>query len=174
MRQAWSFTGLLFFALSFAPGATFHVPSPIPFVSPGSAIESGSVALTSAILLGDSSAELGFQAPPATTLFSLVLTVALSTGAYVFWDGTIVPQKRTELAKSKRVGEVKEYLDELKEAEDRQAEKWLLNDWLVGPKKKQPAVPFLPKKKFNSGDNPVLFSTAIIMVPVLLAAALHR
>ena len=163
--------------MSVSLGSAFYEPHLLPFIVPAVHVHQSNAPsiLANPLLLSDS-ADLGFQAPPATTLFGLTLTVALSTGAYVYWDGTIVPQKRKELAKSKRKGEIKEYLDDLKEADERSAEKWLMNDWLENEpgKEKQPAVPFLPSKKFNSGDNPVIATTALIMLPVLLAAALHR
>ena len=48
-------------------------------------------------------------------------------------DKVIVPQKRTEVAKSKRDGEIKEYITELREAEvekKRKFERWLVDDYI--------------------------------------------
>ena len=44
------------------------------------------------------------------------------------------------------------------------SQRWLLSDWM-DPKtsKKAAALPLLPKSKFNSGDNPILAATALIM-----------
>ncbi len=129
--------------------------------------------LASLPLIVVSDAEMGFQAPPPQTLIAMFLTLTLSASAYVYWDKIIVPQKRTELSLSKRKGEVKQYLEELREDEGRGSEKWLMNDWLE-PKAKDRAVPFLPKKKFNSGDNPVVFATALLLFPVLIGSAIQN
>lgn len=40
---------------------------------------------------------------------------------------------------------------------DRRLERWLLRDWLDPSRRKEPALPFLPKAKFNSGDAAALF-----------------
>ena len=85
-----------------------------------------------------------------------------------------MPAKRTELALDKSKGELGEYLEELREEDaaaegklldgDRQLERWLLSDWLSPTTtKKAAALPFLPKAKFNSGDNPILAAGALIM-----------
>ena len=104
---------------------------------------------------------------PPETLISLILTTLLSSFAYLYWSNTIVPQKRVELSKSKRSGEIKGYLEDLRsDDEDRGVEKWLMNDWLE-PTKKERAIPGL-EGKFNSGDNPVLAAAAgIILLGVL-------
>ena len=103
----------------------------------------------------------GPQAPDASVLAGLAGTVLLSGGAYVYWDKVIVPMKRTEVSKSKRKGEIKEYLEEIREDDDRKAEQWLFNDWLE-PAAKEAAIPGLPKAKWNSGDNPVIAAAALI------------
>ncbi|KAJ1461595.1 hypothetical protein M885DRAFT_506618 [Pelagophyceae sp. CCMP2097] len=92
--------------------------------------------------------------------------IAAAGGAAGFWWTVTVPEKRLELSKSKKAGEVKGLLDELEEAEvtgDRKLERWLLSDWLNPTRRKQPALPFLPKAKFNSGDNPIIAAGALIM-----------
>jgi hypothetical protein len=113
---------------------------------------------------------------------------------------------RTKLALSKRDGEVKEYLDSLKEAslvsvegdvdgnetsarnveikpnvgDGRDVERWLFSDWLNnnkstgGGRKKDPALPILKKAKWNSGDNPVLVTAAIMMVGIVIASITER
>ncbi|GMI15488.1 hypothetical protein TrLO_g299 [Triparma laevis f. longispina] len=110
---------------------------------------------------------LGFQPPPTTTLLSFPLITLLSYLAYSFWSKTLVPQKRLELSKSKRTGEVKQYLEDLSEGDEgRDVEKWLFSDWL-NPGKKSRAVPFLKEAKWNSGDNPVLATMGILLIPIL-------
>jgi len=106
---------------------------------------------------------LGPQAPPPEVLAGLISTVGLSAGAYGYWDKVIVPQKRAEVAASKRKGEIKEYLEDIRGDDERKAEQWLFTDWLEPNKEKTPAVPFLPKKKFNSGDNPVIAAAGLIV-----------
>lgn len=65
---------------------------------------------------------------------------------------------------------------------NRQLEKWLFTDWLEQKKEKdsagtrkpgrqkEPALPILKSAKWNSGDNPVLAATALIMAGVVLAS----
>ena len=91
------------------------------------------------------------------------------------WANDIVPQKRTELAKSKAKGEVRELLDTIRESDDNemQLERWFFNDWLK-KEKKSAAVPFLKKAKWNSGDNPVLVAFAAIFSCVIAASAFER
>lgn len=157
----------------------------------------------------------------AMTAFGVIF--ALSAVTYWVWFNVLVPQKRTEVALSKRSGEIREYLDGLQEAgtagpapatstsmpisveapltvdtapplatlasdappvtlpaeappaaSSRGFERWLFTDWLEGNTKKEPAVPFLPADKFNSGDNPVIASTALIMVAVVVASVVEK
>ena len=79
-----------------------------------------------------------------------------------------------ELSRDKRDlrdGALGSYLEELREGQKddetssgRQLEKWFLSDWLKGSASRKPAaLPFLPKAKFNSGDNPILAAAALIM-----------
>jgi hypothetical protein len=116
------------------------------------------------------------------------------------WANEVVPVSRTKLALSKRDGEVKAYLDDLKiavnkteviddegnvrisaEADDgRNFERWLFSDWLndnksaKGGRQKPSALPILKNAKWNSGDNPVLVTTAMLMVGVIIAAITER
>ena len=113
-------------------------------------------------------------------IYSQIAVIAASGGAAAFWWNVLVPARRTELALEKRnkeEGALGGYLEELREvdrtAEDvdgessidkRPFERWLLSDWLrEKSQQKAAALPFLPKAKFNSGDNPILAATALIM-----------
>ena len=99
----------------------------------------------------------------------------------------LVPARRTELAKEKRdksEGSLGNYLEELREADssategkvnEKGFERWLLRDWLSeNSQKKAAALPFLPKAKFNSGDNPILVATALIIGTGVFSSALDR
>ena len=102
------------------------------------------------------------------------LTVIGASGlaGFVWWTQT-VPAARIEVSKSKRGGEISDYLEELDEADaaadgrptagDKRLERWLLTDWREGNTRKEPALPMLPKSKFNSGDNPIIAATALIL-----------
>ena len=107
-----------------------------------------------------------------------------------------VPVSRTNLALSKRSGQVKEYLEELQAAgnvttatdtdgqDTRVFERWLFTDWLVAldksssprqrQQRKEPALPILKKAKWNSGDNPVLAATALILLGVVVTSVTER
>ncbi len=114
-----------------------------------------------------------FDAVPGLLL--IVATTAIAAG---YWWNVLIPDRRQELAISKRRGDVKEYLDDLKEAEtvgDKQLERWLLTDWLRDNKSAKPAaLPFLKKAKWNSGDNPVLVAVGGIMACVIAASLSER
>ncbi len=62
----------------------------------------------------------------------------------------------------------------------RDVERWLFSDWLNdnkssgGGRKKEPALPILKKAKWNSGDNPVLVTAAIMMVGIIIASISER
>ena len=65
--------------------------------------------------------------------------------------------------------------------DDRAFERWLFSDWLRDNKserragrQKDAALPFLKDAKWNSGDNPVLAATALILVGVLFSSLLER
>jgi hypothetical protein len=60
----------------------------------------------------------------------------------------------------------------------RDFERWLFSDWLnnnksKGGRQKEPALPIL-KAKWNSGDNPVLVTAAIMMLGVVVASVTER
>jgi hypothetical protein len=62
---------------------------------------------------------------------------------------------------------------------DRTFERWLFTDWLQrstakGGRQKEPALPILTKAKWNSGDNPVLVATALIMIGVIFSSVTER
>ena len=155
-------------------------------------------------------------APDANILIGFGLVVVLSIVAAVVWANEVVPVSRTKLALSKRDGDVKKYLDELKEgttvvtttssvetltseggnnisdeeklmiikekaSNGRDFERWLFTDWLENNKsagkpgrKKEPALPILKSAKWNSGDNPVLVTFALMMVGVVIASITER
>lgn len=61
----------------------------------------------------------------------------------------------------------------------RDFERWLFTDWLSKPgtkggRQKEPALPILKDAKWNSGDNPVLVTAAIMMLGVVLASITER
>ena len=102
---------------------------------------------------------------PAVVAQQLAVIGASGAAGFVWWTQT-VPAKRLEVSRSKKSGEIAELLDELDEAEatgDRKLERWLLTDWREPSRRKEPALPMLPKSKFNSGDNPVLAAAALIL-----------
>lgn len=106
------------------------------------------------------------------------VTATLLVACTVWWT-SVIPQKRSELALSKRRGSVRKYLDELRddESEDssKKMQRWLFSDWLQkdsGPK--DAALPFLKKAKWNSGDNPILVAFAGIFALVISASLLER
>eukprot|EP00640_Fibrocapsa_japonica_P005812 CAMPEP_0113938900 /NCGR_PEP_ID=MMETSP1339-20121228/5313_1 /TAXON_ID=94617 /ORGANISM="Fibrocapsa japonica" /LENGTH=121 /DNA_ID=CAMNT_0000942227 /DNA_START=335 /DNA_END=700 /DNA_ORIENTATION=- /assembly_acc=CAM_ASM_000762 len=114
------------------------------------------------------------------------------------WANGVVPVSRTKLALSKRDGDVRKYLDELKTdannesnvdekgvikpnvGDGRDVERWLFSDWLnsgtskQGGRKKEPALPVLKSAKWNSGDNPVLVASALIGLGVLITSITER
>ena len=102
---------------------------------------------------------------PSVIAQQLAVIGVSGAAGFVWWTQT-VPAKRLEVSRSKKSGEIAELLDELDEAEatgDRKLERWLLTDWREPSRRKEPALPMLPKSKFNSGDNPVLAAAALIL-----------
>lgn len=57
-------------------------------------------------------------------------------------------------------------------------ERWLFTDWLNTYQnkktKKEPAIPVLKSAKWNSGDNPVLVTAAMMMVGIIIASWTER
>ena len=102
---------------------------------------------------------------PSVIAQQLAVIGVSGAAGFVWWTQT-VPAKRLEVSRSKKSGEIAELLDELDEAEatgDRKLERWLLTDWREPSRRKEPALPMLPKSKFNSGDNPILAAAALIL-----------
>ena len=65
----------------------------------------------------------------------------------------------------------------LQTREERGFERWLFSDWLNDNKsegkpgrKKEPALPILKSAKWNSGDNPVVVTSALLLVGILVAS----
>jgi len=62
----------------------------------------------------------------------------------------------------------------------RDFERWLFTDWLNKPnmskggRRKDPALPILKDAKWNSGDNPVLVTAAIMILGVVVASITER
>lgn len=126
--------------------------------------------------------------PDTTALVGIGAVLLVSALAGWVWANQVVPTSRTKLAISKRQGEVKEYLDELEEAradgngdKQRQLEQWLFTDWLeqrnatsTPGRQKEPALPVLKSAKWNSGDNPILAATALIMMGVIFTSVTER
>ena len=102
---------------------------------------------------------------PSVIAQQLAVIGVSGAAGFVWWTQT-VPAKRLEVSRSKKSGEIAELLDELDEAEatgDRQLERWLLTDWREPSRRKEPALPMLPRSKFNSGDNPIVAAAALIL-----------
>lgn len=63
-------------------------------------------------------------------------------------------------------------------SQQRLLERWLFADWLrqrqtkKPGRQKEPALPILKSAKWNSGDNPILVTTLLIMAPVLVTSTL--
>ena len=102
---------------------------------------------------------------PSVIAQQLAVIGVSGAAGFVWWTQT-VPAKRLEVSRSKKSGEIAELLDELDEAEatgDRKLERWLLTDWREPSRRTEPALPMLPRSKFNSGDNPIVAAAALIM-----------
>ena len=62
----------------------------------------------------------------------------------------------------------------------RDFERWLFTDWLNKPnmnkggRQKEPALPMLKDAKWNSGDNPVLVTAAIMLLGVVVVSITER
>lgn len=120
--------------------------------------------------------------PDATALAGFGAVLLVSAVAAWVWANQVVPTSRTKLAISKRRGDVKEYLDELEQpGNDRQFEQWLFTDWLearnataIPGRQKEPALPVLKEAKWNSGDNPILAATALILMGVIFTSVSER
>ena len=102
---------------------------------------------------------------PSVVAQQLAVIGVSGAAGFVWWTQT-VPAKRLEVSRSKKSGEIAELLDELDEAEatgDRKLERWLLTNWREPSRRTEPALPMLPRSKFNSGDNPIVAAAALIL-----------
>lgn len=127
------------------------------------------------------------QIPPETIYSLGGVTSLLFLTAYVWWT-IVIPQQRTKLAVSKSRGKVKDFLDSISPSQESDAEassdsrkkflRWVFADWLQrrgsGGRVKDPALPFLKKSKWNSGDNPILVAFGAIMACVIAASIAER
>ena len=193
------------------------------------AVESTPTSITTSTTMLPSGETFAPIVPDTSTLIAFAAIVVLSAVAVWVWANQVVPVSRTNLALSKRNGPVKEYLEELRAAEQlelslqnatttttgtstvnanmsavgetdetlsnkisamttssmekpntRALERWLFTDWLQKKetgkpgRQKEPALPVLKNAKWNSGDNPVLVATALIMAGVLFTAVTER
>lgn len=159
---------------------------------------------TAAIATTDAAADVRVFEPvmPDTSgLAAMGGVVVICVVAALVWNNSVVPISRTKLAISKSRGEVKQYLDELEEgaaaptpttsassledgeesAAGRDFERWLFTDWLEGRKsgskagrQKEPAIPILKSAKWNSGDNPVVVTSALMFLGVIVASLTER
>ena len=66
-------------------------------------------------------------------------------------------------------------------SDGREFERWLFTDWLEGRKsgskagrQKEPAIPILKSAKWNSGDNPVVVTSALMFLGVIVASLTER
>lgn len=73
-------------------------------------------------------------------------------------------------------GEQNDY-DPSLQVNERGFERWLFSDWLTDNKsegkpgrKKEPALPILKSAKWNSGDNPIVVTSALLLVGILVAS----
>jgi len=203
---------------TFQPPATFlhrkttprvHAVHAVPFSGP----EPFLIATAAAEAQAPSSQVFEAVAPDASLLVGFGSVLVLCIAAGFVWANDVVPVSRTKLAISKSRGDVREYLDGLKNddgtsldgsestltpyseqeenvgesphpgksnGDGRGFERWLFSDWLNdtpgtgGGRKKEPALPILKKAKWNSGDNPVLVTVAIMMLGVVVASVTER
>jgi len=138
-------------------------------------------AFTSSLTIAESTTTSFEPVLPSTpALIGMGSVIVLCIIAAVVWSEQVVPVSRTKLALSKKNGQVKDYLDELEEnKEEKPLETWLFSDWLQArsnstTNKKEPALPILKSAKWNSGDNPVVVTSAMLMVGILVAAITER
>jgi len=83
-----------------------------------------------------------------------VLLLTVVTGAY--WWLVIVPSERASLAKAKRRGGVRSYLDDLEASptDERQAERWFYTDWLQQLKQRKSLNAWGSKTEVQAPDSP--------------------
>lgn len=77
------------------------------------------------------------HADPAQFL-TLALVIAVP---FCYWWLITVPEARLELSKGKRKGDTREFIEELREADGRVAEKWFFSKWIQqAPRSRKPAA----------------------------------
>ena len=91
-----------------------------------------------------------------------------------YWWNVVIPEKRKEVAISKNKGEIKEYLESIRDNDEKNLEQWFFTDWLKKTNSKDAAIPFLKKAKWNSGDNPILVAFSGIFLLVIVASLTER
>jgi hypothetical protein len=173
-----------------------------PLALQDGSIETGSTTMTcttDAILQQQQTFEP--MLPDTSTLLGFACIILFSALAVWVWANQVVPVSRTNLALSKKRGPVKDYLDELRNinnntgdgsdlsndqvpssnnSNNRNLERWLFADWLrnndtkTSGRQKKAALPVLENAKWNSGDNPVLAASALILLGVMLSSILER
>jgi hypothetical protein len=123
------------------------------------------------------------SAVESDTIIQQSIVLAGTALPALYWWRVTVPEKRLEISRSKKRGELKDVLDDLAQENDvagsptsgqKKLERWLLTDWLREEKRKEPALPFLPRSKFNSGDNPILVAGSLIVLTGVLSAIIKR
>jgi glucose/arabinose dehydrogenase len=72
-----------------------------------------------------------------TALAAQLVVLGVTAGAASYWWLAVVPAARRSLAKEKRAGPTKAYLEELQAAPDRPAERWVYGKWLVQLQRRQ-------------------------------------
>lgn len=63
-------------------------------------------------------------------LVSMAVVLAATGGAAWFWWAVLVPSERASVGRSKRMGALGQYLDDLENSEGRSLERWFYTDWL--------------------------------------------
>ncbi|CAG9460923.1 unnamed protein product [Pedinophyceae sp. YPF-701] len=100
----------------------------------GSACRAGTadVARSSVQVLSDvAEAAQTFEPRVDTTVLGAQLAVlGLTAAAGAYWWYVVVPSERAVVGRSKRMGGIKEYLDDIEGDEERGLERWVYTDWL--------------------------------------------
>lgn len=60
----------------------------------------------------------------------MAVVLAATGGAAWFWWAVLVPSERASVGRSKRMGALGQYLDDLENSEGRSLERWFYTDWL--------------------------------------------
>mmetsp|Transcript_31184 Transcript_31184/g.85487 ORF Transcript_31184/g.85487 Transcript_31184/m.85487 type:complete len:223 (+) Transcript_31184:52-720(+) len=133
-----------------------------------------------------------FDTPQPLPLLQLATVLLCTLLPFAYWWYIVVPTKRQEVARSKRRGEIREYLEDLSAtpATERKAEKWLYDKYLREGKltalpRSGPGVPeavsafedglqeALPGGGFWSFDNPVFVYLVLFGAFCVVTLATH-